>query len=70
MPSPISAKRSNRAVKSTPPNEERRKTSAISSLIWRKAMSPNVSVLFVTTDSNCMQRDLVSSQTFIRYDPQ
>ena len=33
-------------------------------------MSPNDSVLLVTTDSNCIQRDLVSSQTFIRYDPQ
>ena len=33
-------------------------------------MSPNDRVLFVTTDSNCMQRVFVSSQIFMRYEPQ
>ena len=39
---------------------------ATSSLISRKAMSEKVSVLFVTTLSNCIHRFFVSSQTFIR----
>ena len=38
--------------------------------IWRKAMSPKDRVLFVTTDSNCMHSVLVSSHTFMRYEPQ
>ena len=39
---------------------------AISGWISRKAMSEKVSVLLVTTLSNCIHRLLVSSQTFIR----
>ena len=66
----MSAKPSRTALKSMPPSPERRKTSAISSLIWRKTTSPKDSVLFVTTDSNCMHRAFVSSQTFTRYEPQ
>ena len=39
---------------------------AISSLISRKAMSEKDKVLLVTTLSNCMQSDFVSSHAFIR----
>ena len=44
----MSAKPSRTALKSMPPRPERRKTSAISSFIWRKTTSPKDSVLFVT----------------------